>query len=417
MSKSELKPRLPRSWPATVRSAMLDVLSLAKYAAVYTRSWAADSPNVRVRLQAENNRLLQEVALLREEVRIKDARMACLPPHRRPFYPAPERMAILEVRAARGWSLEQTAESFLVCRKTIASWMRRLDEQGSEALVQLRTPVNKFPDFVRYAVQRLQTFMSVLGEEEAGRGSCGPAGGTASTTTYTYGPGNAWTVETGETVVTGSVTTKTVAYSYNLQGQLSVATVKTFDPSTGALTSDQQTTYGYDADRNRVSALLQTDTALNGTYDKSVLTQFLIDPQNHTDYSQVLRQTTTDTTTGHIQSVVTYAIGLNVIAQSTTLYTNGVAGTPQTLVLGYDAHGSVRMLLDMTAAIATRCSTQRQASTTTGPAGTTRPRRVSCRSTPSPGISRIPRVCTSTCTQTAIRSTASIRPEMMSLRT
>src|SRR5579885_960083 len=109
MSKSVVKLKLPKSWPATLRSAMLHVLSLGKYAAVYTRSWAADSPNARVRLRAENDRLLQEVALLREEIRIKDARMACLPPHRRPFYPAPERMAILEMRAARGWSLGQTA--------------------------------------------------------------------------------------------------------------------------------------------------------------------------------------------------------------------------------------------------------------------------------------------------------------------
>src|SRR5262245_14385191 len=43
-----------------------------------------------------------------------------LPPHRRPYYAPRERLAILEVRAARGWSLEQTAESFLVTPKTVA---------------------------------------------------------------------------------------------------------------------------------------------------------------------------------------------------------------------------------------------------------------------------------------------------------
>jgi len=37
-----------------------------------------------VRLKAENQRLLQEVALLREEIRIKDARMPRIDPHRRP---------------------------------------------------------------------------------------------------------------------------------------------------------------------------------------------------------------------------------------------------------------------------------------------------------------------------------------------
>jgi hypothetical protein len=85
-----LKARLPKSWPATIRSAMLHVVSLAKYAAVYTRGWAADSPNARVRFRAERDRSLDDAALLREEMRIKDARMASIAPHRRPFYPAPD---------------------------------------------------------------------------------------------------------------------------------------------------------------------------------------------------------------------------------------------------------------------------------------------------------------------------------------
>jgi transposase InsO family protein len=50
----------------------LHVVSLAQYAAVYTRSWAADSRNARVRLKAKNGQLQQEVALLRAEIRIKD---------------------------------------------------------------------------------------------------------------------------------------------------------------------------------------------------------------------------------------------------------------------------------------------------------------------------------------------------------
>ena len=66
-------------------------------------------------------------------------------------------MAILELRAARGWSLKQTADTFLVTSATVASWMKRIDEQGPDALLQLREPVNKFPDFVRYIVQRLKT--------------------------------------------------------------------------------------------------------------------------------------------------------------------------------------------------------------------------------------------------------------------
>ncbi len=75
---------LPRSWTKHVRSAMLHVVSLAQYATVYTRSWAVDSRNGRVRLKVENDRLRQEVTLLREEILIKDARTALIAAQRRP---------------------------------------------------------------------------------------------------------------------------------------------------------------------------------------------------------------------------------------------------------------------------------------------------------------------------------------------
>ncbi len=163
---------LPKSWTKHVRSAVLHVISLAQYAAVYTRSWAVDSMNGRVRLRAELDRANQEIALLREAIRIKDARMARIAPLRRPHYPPTERMAILELRAARGWSLQQTADAFQLTAPTVASWMKRVDEQGPDALVQVREPVNKFPDFVRYAVQRLKTLCPTMGKFKIAQTLC-----------------------------------------------------------------------------------------------------------------------------------------------------------------------------------------------------------------------------------------------------
>ena len=155
---------LPKAWTKHVRSAMLHVISLAQYAVLYTRSWAVDSLNGRVRLKAENDRLWQEIALLREEIHIKDARMARINPHRRPHYPPTERLAILELKAARSWSLQQTAGVFHVRAATIASWTKRVEEEGSDALVQMRVPVSKFPDFVRYVVRRLKTLCPTMGK-------------------------------------------------------------------------------------------------------------------------------------------------------------------------------------------------------------------------------------------------------------
>ena len=144
---------LPRTWPSRVKSAILQTISLAQFTMAYTRGWAANSPNSRIRLKAEWERARQEIVLLREEVRIHQARMEQILPHRRPYYPATERMAILELQAARGWSLEQTAQRFLVTADTISSWMKCVDEDGPDTLVQLGEPVNKFPDFVQYLVQ------------------------------------------------------------------------------------------------------------------------------------------------------------------------------------------------------------------------------------------------------------------------
>ncbi len=157
---------IPKSWPKCVCSSMLHVISLAQYAIVYTRSWAASCPNARVRLKSAAEAAVQDAALLREEMRIKDARMAGIAPHHRPFYSPAARLDILQVRAARGWSLQQTADAFLVTAATIASWMNRLDEPGPDALVQLHTPVNKFPEFVHSAVQRLATLCPTLGKKK-----------------------------------------------------------------------------------------------------------------------------------------------------------------------------------------------------------------------------------------------------------
>ena len=84
---------IPDNWPKCVRAALLDVVALAHWAVIYTRSWCANSPLARVRLAGKLEQAEQELALLREELRIKDARMEKIPAHNRPFYPPTERLA------------------------------------------------------------------------------------------------------------------------------------------------------------------------------------------------------------------------------------------------------------------------------------------------------------------------------------
>ena len=102
------------------------------------------------------DRLRAEIALLTEELDLKDTRWARVPARRRPDFGPIQRMRILKLRAARGWSAAQTSELFLVTADTIASWIRRVDEGGKRALVRLEEPVNRFPDFVGQLVPSLK---------------------------------------------------------------------------------------------------------------------------------------------------------------------------------------------------------------------------------------------------------------------
>ena len=47
---------LPANWATSVKSAILNAISLARLAIIHSRSWAANSVNARVRLQAKLER-------------------------------------------------------------------------------------------------------------------------------------------------------------------------------------------------------------------------------------------------------------------------------------------------------------------------------------------------------------------------
>lgn len=144
---------LPRGWPRGLRSAAVHAVSIVEFALTTALGWAAQSLNPRLRLRAKIERLQQEIQLLREEIRIKDARMQHIEAQKRPHYPPTARLAILELRAARHWSLAQTASIFLVTPVTIASWTARLDEAG----------------FVGYIVRRLKVLCPTMGRVRIAR--------------------------------------------------------------------------------------------------------------------------------------------------------------------------------------------------------------------------------------------------------
>ncbi len=155
---------LPKGWTKTIRSSVLHAVSLAS--AALTLAWAKAARNRRpkVQLVAELERGKTESTLINEELSIKDGRWSRVPPRRRPYYGPIQRMRILRLKAARSWSTSQTAHIFLVTEETIASWLKRIDEEGERSLVQIAEPVNKFPDYVGYLVRWLRSVCPLMGK-------------------------------------------------------------------------------------------------------------------------------------------------------------------------------------------------------------------------------------------------------------
>ncbi len=150
---------LPKGWSKHMKSGLLHAVSLAS-----TALTAARSRHARSRLESELERANNEIALLKEELQIKDARWSRLPSRRRPHFTPVQRMRILQLKAARGWSCEQAARAFMIDEQTMCSWLRRVDEEGEGSLIRFSEPVNRFPDFVRYLVKQLKVLLPTMGK-------------------------------------------------------------------------------------------------------------------------------------------------------------------------------------------------------------------------------------------------------------
>ena len=81
--------RLPKGWTRRVRSAAVHAIALARLALTTARGQVESVRSGSGRIE----RLTEEILLLKEEMRVKDARMVDIPAQRRPHYLPSERLA------------------------------------------------------------------------------------------------------------------------------------------------------------------------------------------------------------------------------------------------------------------------------------------------------------------------------------
>ncbi len=155
---------LPKGWKKCIKSGVLHALSLARHCTFAIRAEEANDPSQAVRQRGKIQDLETELERLREELRIKDGRMQRMPARHRPHYTPAERIQILELRALRGWSKNETARRFFVSCTSVSTWTGRVDELGRREFALIPEPANKLPDFVRHIVQRLKTLCPRMGK-------------------------------------------------------------------------------------------------------------------------------------------------------------------------------------------------------------------------------------------------------------
>ncbi len=102
---------LPKGWSKAARNAVLNVIGIVRIAMLAGREALIRNGGVK---EARIHQLETDLAMTREELRINGARMKRIDPQRRPQYPPVERMAILQLRAMRGWTKAETARRFFV---------------------------------------------------------------------------------------------------------------------------------------------------------------------------------------------------------------------------------------------------------------------------------------------------------------
>lgn len=157
---------LPRDWKRHVKRALAVAVGLERLALPEVRAGFEHSPDPRAQLVAGFDAAREQCAVLAEQCRLLRARLARVPAARRPQYEPCERLAILTLRSRAGWSAARTASEFLLTPKTVASWTARLEEEGPDALVAPRSPVNAFDDAAAELVHHLHDTAPGLGRRK-----------------------------------------------------------------------------------------------------------------------------------------------------------------------------------------------------------------------------------------------------------
>ena len=141
---------------ATVLSLVDSMAIVLSQAYQLARARLASAASPILRLLVQRDQAISETDLLRRELEIFRVQREGLPPHQRPNYRPEQRLAILQLRRLRGWSIKKIAQRLVVHPNTIRSWVKALEGKGRPSLLNGAVVWNRIDDAVRWAVHELR---------------------------------------------------------------------------------------------------------------------------------------------------------------------------------------------------------------------------------------------------------------------
>ena len=112
---------------ATILVLVDSIAILLSQACQLARARLASVASPVMRLICQRDCTATDRDLLRRELAIPRASRRTLPPHKRADYPAEQRLAILQIKRHRGWSIRKTARRFVIHPNTLRSWIKAVE--------------------------------------------------------------------------------------------------------------------------------------------------------------------------------------------------------------------------------------------------------------------------------------------------
>jgi len=124
------------------------------YQLARARLASAASPVLRMMMRRDH--AITEVELLRRENAILRGQRENACPHQRPEYSPEQRLAIVQLKRLRGWTLAETAARFVIHENTLRNWIYAAEGKGNSRLLTGAIVWNRIDDAIRWVVHELR---------------------------------------------------------------------------------------------------------------------------------------------------------------------------------------------------------------------------------------------------------------------